>query len=51
MHKNEAPTSIHRQLLAFYGEDTVDESTVYHTGIKLRESGGNLQKALNRLIE
>jgi len=31
MQKNETPTSIHRQLLAFYGEDTVDVSTVYRT--------------------
>jgi len=29
MHKNETPSSIHRQLLAFYGEDTMDVSTVY----------------------
>jgi len=31
MHKNETPTSVHRQLLAFYGEDTVDVSNVYRT--------------------
>jgi hypothetical protein len=31
MHKNETPTSIHEQLLAVDGEDTVDVSTLYRT--------------------
>jgi hypothetical protein len=30
------------ELLAFYGEDTVDVSTVYRRVIKMRESGKNL---------
>jgi hypothetical protein len=45
MYKNEDPTSIHGQLLAFYGENTMDVSTVYCTVIKLRQSGGNLHKS------
>jgi hypothetical protein len=30
IHKNETPIKIHWQLLVFYGEDTVDISTVHH---------------------
>ena len=42
MHENEAPIGIHCQLLAFYGEDTVNISTVHHWVRKSRDSGGNL---------
>jgi hypothetical protein len=35
-------TGIHRRLLGFYGEGTVNIRTVYRWGIKSRDSGGNL---------
>ena len=42
-HKNETPIKIHWQLLVFYGEDTVDISTVHHWVRKSWDSGGNLE--------
>jgi hypothetical protein len=41
-HKNQTAIEIHRQLLAFCGEDAVDISTVCHWVRKLRDSGRNL---------
>jgi hypothetical protein len=38
----ETPTGIHRRLLTFFGEDTVDISTVRRWVIKSRDSDGNL---------
>lgn len=40
--ENETRTGIHRRLLAFCGENTVDTSTVRLWVIILRDSGGNL---------
>jgi len=42
MHENEAAIGIHRQLLAVYGEDIVNISTVHCWVRKLRYFGGNL---------
>jgi hypothetical protein len=41
-HENETPIEIHRRLLAFYGEDTVDISTVHRLVRKSRDSGRNV---------
>ena len=41
-HKHETPIEIHWQLLAFYGEDTVDIRIVHHWVRKSRDSGRNL---------
>lgn len=42
MHENETLFEIHRWLLAYYGEDTVDTSTVHHWVRKSWDNGGNL---------
>jgi hypothetical protein len=42
MHENETPIRIHVQLLAFYGEDNVNISTVHHWARKSRDSDGKL---------
>jgi hypothetical protein len=42
MHESETPVSIHRQLLAIYGDDTVNIRAVC-PGVKIsRDGGGNL---------
>jgi hypothetical protein len=40
--ENQIPIKIHRPLLAFYDEDTVDISTVHHWAIKSSDSGRNM---------
>jgi hypothetical protein len=42
MEENGTPIKIHQVLLAFYGEHTVDTSTVHCWVRKSRHSGGNL---------
>ena len=42
MHENETSIEIHEWLLAYYGEDTVDMSTVYFWVRKSRDSSGNM---------
>ena len=39
-YENKIPIKMQQQLLAFYGEDIVDISTVCHWVRKLRDSGG-----------
>jgi hypothetical protein len=41
-HEKETPIEIHRRLLAFYGEEAVDISTVRRWLIKSRDTGRNV---------